>query len=146
MRFATSGYVPCISFFSNNFRRLTAPSADAQEDRLLKPLALECLAHPSGICARGDGNVVYVAETMANRVLRFVRRSNDVYHCSVYHQFNGGLGPTALCMDSRERLFVARYEFAELGENGTMGSIVIFDNSGQVALEVPDSYPPCAPP
>lgn len=53
----------------------------SREDRLLKPLALECLAHPSGIVAKGDGSVVYVSETMANRVLRLVRRSNDVYHC-----------------------------------------------------------------
>lgn len=42
----------------------------SHEDQLLKPLALECLAHPSGIAASPDGSVVYVAETMANRILR----------------------------------------------------------------------------
>lgn len=121
---------------------LSAPKGSvfcvSQEDRLLKPLALECLAHPAGIVARDDGCVIYVAETMANRVLRFVRRSNDVYHSSVFYQFNGGLGPTVLALDKEQRLFVARYEFAELRDGG---AIAVLSESGSLLLEIPSPGP-----
>lgn len=111
------------------------------EDRLLKPLAFECLAHPAGIVSRGDGSVVYVAETMANRVLRFVRKANDVYYSSVFYQFNGGLGPTALALDRENRLYVARYEFAELGDSSTRGSIAVLDETGTMLMEIPAPGP-----
>jgi hypothetical protein len=65
-------------------------------DQLLKPLALECLAHPSGVAVSADGRLVFVAETMKNRILRFVKQKSGVFLSSVFHQFSGGFGPTGL--------------------------------------------------
>ena len=39
----------------------------------LRALILEKLAHPSGICVSEDGGIVYVTETLSNRVLRLAR-------------------------------------------------------------------------
>jgi hypothetical protein len=49
---------------------------------------------------------------MANRVLRFVQRPAGVYHSSVFHQFSGRLGPSALAVDADGNLYVARYDFS----------------------------------
>jgi len=86
-----------------------------QTNLLLKPLALECMAHPSGIAVSPDGRIVYVAETMANRIVRFVKQRHGVFLSSVFHQFSGGFGPTALSLVSDGRasyLLVARFDFS----------------------------------
>lgn len=105
----------------------------SHEDQLLKPLALHCLAHPSGIVTSQDGSFVFVAETMANRVLRFVKRPNGVFHCSVYHQFSGGFGPTALACDNQNRLYVARFDFAGAG---SAGKIAVLGEEGRILNEI----------
>eukprot|EP01051_Picozoa_sp_SAG22_P003384 SAG22_NODE_164_length_16817_cov_61.573573_3_plen_458_part_00 len=56
------------------------------DGRLLQPLALSCLAHPAGLALSPDERTVYVCETMANRVLRFVQKPTGVYHFSVFYQ------------------------------------------------------------
>ncbi len=58
---------------------------------MLVPLALRCLAHPSGIAVGNGGKCVYVAETNMNRVLRFVENPSGVYHGTVFHQLSGRL-------------------------------------------------------
>ena len=67
------------------------------DGRLLQPLALQCLAHPSGLAVSPDEQALYVCETMANRVLRFVQKPAGVFHFSVFYQFSGGLGYVAAC-------------------------------------------------
>lgn len=57
----------------------------------------------------------YVAEMMANRVLRFVQRPAGVFHCSVFKQLSGGLGPSALALRGDGALFVAQYDIAGAG-------------------------------
>ena len=52
----------------------------------------------------------YVAEMMANRVLRFFQQPAGVYHSSVFHQFSGGVGPSCLAIDSNGNLYVGHYE------------------------------------
>jgi sugar lactone lactonase YvrE len=37
---------------------------------ILKPIALNCLAYPSGIALTNDGSCIFVAETLKNRILR----------------------------------------------------------------------------
>jgi sugar lactone lactonase YvrE len=67
--------------------------------QMLKPLILGSLAYPTGLCLApaGTGEVLYVCETMANRVLRFVRQAT-AWHCSVFHQFSGRIGPQAIAV------------------------------------------------
>jgi len=54
---------------------------------MLKPVLVGKLAHPSGIALNLDENVLYVAETYKNRVLRIVMHPDGVYYTSVFHQF-----------------------------------------------------------
>ncbi|GBG32096.1 Protein STRICTOSIDINE SYNTHASE-LIKE 7 [Hondaea fermentalgiana] len=98
-----------------------------ESGQVLRPLALGCLAHPCGICVSPrDDNIVYVAETLRNRVLRFSRRPHGAFLCSVLHQFSGRIGPSAIAVDPNTGyLYVARYEF-----DTNTGLISVIDPSG----------------
>ena len=65
---------------------------------MLKPILTGKLAHPSGLAMNPAENVLYVAETLRNRIVRVVIHSSGVYHTSVFHVFSGRLGPTALAV------------------------------------------------
>ena len=52
----------------------------------------------------------YVAEMMANRIIRFFQQPTGVFHASVFYQFSGGVGPSCLVLDSNENLYVGHYE------------------------------------
>ena len=84
--------------------------------QILRPLALECLAHPCAIVASARGDAVYVAEMMRNRVLRFAQRPAGVFHLSVFAQLSGGIGPGALALDEQTgTLYVGQYDFKGTG-------------------------------
>jgi len=107
------------------------------EHQLLRPLVLNCLAHPSGLTLSPNQQIVYVAETMANRILRFVQNPTGVFHMSVFHQFSGLLGPTSLCCDLKTgNLYVARFDFKDCSDKGL---ISVLSPKGQElrTLEVP---------
>jgi len=98
--------------------------------QLLRPLAYECLAHPCGVGLSRDNQTLYVAETMANRVIRFAQSPPGSFHMSVFHQFSGRLGPTALAVDSKSgNIYVAHSDFA--GVEGATGEIVVLSAQGQ---------------
>jgi len=90
---------------------------------MLKPIIDGKLAHPCGIALSPDENILYVGETGLNRILRIVCHSSGVYHTSVYHQFSGRFGPTALAMSPDGKLYVARFDFAESSKNGLISVI-----------------------
>lgn len=52
---------------------------------MLKPIIFGKLAHPCGVALGTNENVLYVAESLNNRVLRVVCHSSGVYHTSVFH-------------------------------------------------------------
>lgn len=52
---------------------------------MLKPIVYGKLAHPSGLALNPTENVLYVAETLKNRILRIVLHSSGVYHTSVFY-------------------------------------------------------------
>lgn len=79
--------------------------------QVLRPLALECLAHPWGIAVSSNPDAVFVAETMRNRVLRLRARPGNAYHTSVFHQFAGGMGPSCVACDINGLLYVGHYDF-----------------------------------
>eukprot|EP00806_Schmidingerella_arcuata_P001562 Macronucleus_2409.p1 GENE.Macronucleus_2409~~Macronucleus_2409.p1 ORF type:complete len:239 (+),score=49.03 Macronucleus_2409:46-717(+) len=100
---------------------------------MLKPILYGKLAHPCGVALSPDESVLYVAETLLNRVLRVVIHSSGVYYTSVFHQFSGRLGPTALAVSPQGKLFVARYDFTEAENNGL---ISILTDSGDCEEEL----------
>ncbi|CAE7896422.1 unnamed protein product, partial [Symbiodinium sp. KB8] len=61
----------------------------SQGTQILRPIALDCLAHPSSVAPSKDGSVVYVAEMLKNRVLRFIQKPKGVYISSVFIQLSG---------------------------------------------------------
>lgn len=46
----------------------------------IKPLALNCLAYPSGLVLSNDEKILYVCETCNNRVLRFVLFTQGMFY------------------------------------------------------------------
>ena len=101
--------------------------------RQLRPLALRCLAQPTGIALAPGGAALFVAEAAANRLLRFTQRPPGVWHAAVFHQFSGRLGPSALAVDAaRELLYVARPEAAELGSRSV---IAVLSLGGELLKE-----------
>ena len=100
---------------------------------MLKPILYGKLAHPCGLALSPDENVLYVAETLNNRVLRVVLHSSGVYYTSVFHQFTGRLGPTALAVAPDGKLYVARYDFTDVSSNGI---ISVLDPSGECDEEL----------
>ena len=100
---------------------------------MLKPVIYNKLAYPCGLAMSIDENILYVAETYANRILRIVIHSSGVYHTSVFHQFSGRLGPTALAMHPSGSLYVARYDFSECSKHGI---ISILNDNGELTSEL----------
>ena len=100
---------------------------------MLKPILFGKLAHPCGLALSPDENVLYVAETLMNRILRVVIHSSGVYHTSVFCQFSGRLGPTALAVSPDGKLYVARYDFTETSSGGL---ISILSDQGEVEEEL----------
>lgn len=81
------------------------------EAQIITPLALNCLAYPTGLALSQDEKVLYVSETSKNRLLRFVQTNQSPYYFSVFYQFSGRLGPTSIAIHQNDYIFVARYEF-----------------------------------
>jgi sugar lactone lactonase YvrE len=96
---------------------------------MLKPILFGCLAHPSGLVMNSAQNILYVAETLKNRILRVLVHTSGIYHTSVFHQFSGRLGPTALAMNARGQLFVARFDYQEATKHGL---ITVLNEEGEV--------------
>lgn len=49
------------------------------QDMKATPLALRCLAHPSGLVLSHDEKNLYVSETCENRIIRFVLTNSGIY-------------------------------------------------------------------
>ena len=101
---------------------------------MLKPVLVGKLAHPSGIALSPEENVLYVAETYQNRILKTVIHKEGVYYTSVFHQFSGKFGPTAIAVDpSTGLIYVARFDFAEVATDGVIS--VLSPETGEVVNE-----------
>jgi hypothetical protein len=77
-----------------------------------------------------------VCETAANRVLRFVQTASGVFHCSVFYQFAGRFGPSAIVMDpTASLLYVARFDLKDSAPAGN-GLLAVLDFEGRLVKEV----------
>ena len=106
-----------------------------RSDGLLRPLALECLAHPTGIAVSPGDKAVYVAETMANRILRLVADPSGVFHTSVFASFSGRLGPVALACDHERGgvLYVGHFDFEGCSSGGLVS---VLSPEGKLLMEL----------
>jgi len=100
---------------------------------MLKPVLFNALSHPTGIVVSNDENVLYVSETGQNRLLRVALHPSGVYHTSVFHQFHGRFGPTAMSMHANGLLYVARFDFTDFSQDGL---ISVLNSSGEVLHEL----------
>ena len=102
---------------------------------MLKPIIDGKLAHPCGLALSNDESMIYVAETGMNRILRIVCHNSGVYHTSVFHQFSGSFGPTALAIHPQEgKLYVARFDFTQSSKNGLIS--ILDPNEGNIVEEL----------
>jgi len=106
-----------------------------QKSQLLRPIAFECLAHPSGVAVSPEGSAVFVCETLRNRVLRFVQRPAGVWISSVFCTFAGGLGPTAIACHGKGRNYVLYIARADLPGHGR-GVITVVTSNGEVKSNI----------
>lgn len=112
-----------------------AKSEDGKE-QVLKPLALKCLAHPAGMAISANDKAIYIAETLNNRILRFVEVPAGVWQLHVYCQLSGRMGPRALACGPDGTLYVGRFESRECSSTGI---ITVLDPEGRFVedIEVP---------
>lgn len=101
---------------------------------VLKPILYRCLSLPTGMALNGKENILYVSETLENRIIKIVFSPTGECHSSIFYQFAGYFGPTALAMHSKGFLFVARYEMPEMNN---VGLISVLNEKGELILEKP---------
>ena len=119
--FSDSGYLGTTS--------LNTPNGSVYHidlnNNIVNPILLNCLAHPSDIVYDEHSGVIYIAETFENRIIRVTQNPSGIFHSSVFHTFNGRIGPTALAIDELGNIYVSRYEFQnEEGKNDGIISII----------------------
>lgn len=105
------------------------------DTKVPRPLLLNCLAHPADIIFDNNSGIAYVVETFSNRVIRFVQNPPGVYHTSVFHQFAGKIGPTAIAIDEIGNIYVARFEFQN-SEKDIDGVISVLNKEGYLQGEL----------
>ena len=81
------------------------------DNKITRGLLINCLAYPADVIYDNTSQILYVAETFTNRIIRLIQNPPGVFHSSIFHQFNGRIGPTAITMDELGNIYVARYEF-----------------------------------
>ena len=96
-------------------------------EQVLKPLSYNNLAYPTGV-AYYKG-MLFVAEQMNNRVLRFYQEPEGVFHGSVFYQNSGGVGPSSVAVDNEGTLYVGIYETSAAKSTGT---VLIINKDGNL--------------
>ena len=131
----------CLYFTDSGFLKeasLDSPKGSlfyADLDRMrLVDLAVDCFRYPCGLAVSPDGTRIYFAETLENRVLRLAQSSNSVPQISVFHQFTGRAGPTAIAISDTGILCVANFDYADYSHDGL---ITVLDLEGEVKAEIP---------
>lgn len=102
---------------------------------ITRPLLVNCLAYPADIFFDNQMGIAYLVETFTNRIIRFVQSPPGVYHSSVFHQFNGRLGPTAITMDILGNIYVSRYEYQNKDKE-VDGLISVLNREGALVGEL----------
>ena len=108
------------------------------ETRVLKQI-MGNLSFISDVCYDSSNSCIYLAETFMNRVLRLKQNDDGIYIASVFYQFNGRIGPSALTVDENGYLYVARYEYSPVEFEGELegdGLISVINKDGIMVGEL----------
>jgi len=81
------------------------------ESKIMKVILNKCLSFPADILYDNKRGNLFIADTFNNRIIRLCQNPVGVFNATVFHQFNGRVGPSALAIDDLGNLYVGRYEF-----------------------------------
>lgn len=105
------------------------------DSKIMRPILHSCLSYPADVLYDSSTGCIYLAELFANRVIRLKQSSEGIFHPSIFCQFSGRLGPSALAMDEFGNLYVARYEFQNLAAEND-GLISVLNSEGVLIGEL----------
>jgi len=103
---------------------------------ILRPILLNCLAHPSDIYYDSLNGILYICEMLNNRIIRVIQNPKGIFHSSVFYTFNGKIGPSAITMDEIGNIYVARYEFYDKNKKDNNGIISMLNKEGMLIGEI----------
>jgi gluconolactonase len=120
---------------SNSKGSIFSVSADG---RLLQPILLDTLAHPSSIClSKTQPGILFVTELLKNRIIRLVQHPVGVHVASVFAHLSGRLGPSAITVDSEGFVYVTHSELPPVIEAGVAdGLVTVVGSDGKIAKEL----------
>jgi hypothetical protein len=95
--------------------------ADTQK---VKSLALRSLAYPTGLELDEEEKILLVCEMGENRILKFILDENLSGNSTVFHQFSGRFGPSAI-FGYNSQFYVALYEFNDIASTGAIAVLNI---------------------
>jgi hypothetical protein len=82
-------------------------------------LTFRTLAYPSGLEVDEEEKYLLVCEMGENRLLKYMLDENLNGNSTVFHQFSGRFGPSAIC-GYDGRFYVALFEFSNLCSGGVI--------------------------
>jgi len=107
------------------------------DSRTVHAVVSDSLATATALALSPSESALYVAESAANRVLRFLQKQG-VYHATCFHQLSGRSGISALVCDHSRGglLYIARPEHPDFSDKGLI-TILAPDGSVMRDMEVP---------
>ena len=105
-------------------------------------LFAENLAYPNGIAVSADGQIVYIAEMDKRRIIGIPSVHTDETPVTpyVFAQYEGGIGPDGLAVDSEGNLYVAALEAKKVvvfnRDGFKYGSIPLPEEAGKVVTNL----------
>lgn len=94
----------------------------------MKSLALRCLAFPTGLEVDEEEKVLLVCEMGENRILKFMLDENLSGNYTVFHQFSGRMGPSAIYAYNSQ-FYVTLFEFNDISSTG---AIAVLNSTGDI--------------
>ncbi len=112
---------------------------DLEDQNQIRPIIHKKLSFPTGLVVSQSGDLLYLCETLQNRILRVFIGEDGNFITSVFHQFQGRLGPISMAINKDNLIFVSIFEYSQISKEGL---IQVLSPNGQnlQTILVPD-YP-----
>lgn len=106
------------------------------DTNVMKSILHNCLSYPADVIYDEVSGNLFIADTFSNRILRVTQHPDGIYRSTIFCQFNGRVGPTALAIGEYGNLYVARYEFHIDLEQESDGLISVLNPQGTIIGEL----------